>query len=214
MASVATLTGLAVSGARLVVVKRRLVADTVIGEAERRRAHRCAVEATVAEARWLVAAHLRGVVRLHRVRDTELESRLAGTSTLRTVAPALRARPAAGAALVAHVAATVEGLHRIGLVHGRIDLDHTIVAGPGRDRIHLCSPSGATSDSAADIAALGRLAAGLLSIWDRAPPGWESLIDEIADGSDRLRPRQVFDRFARLADRRPPRSLPTLARWR
>src|SRR6266508_506554 len=65
------------------------------------------------------------------------------------------------AGLVAAVAATLADLHDLGLVHGRLDETHILLAADGRPR--LCGMSQPPADSAPsdDVEALGELLASL-----------------------------------------------------
>jgi hypothetical protein len=61
------------------------------------------------------------------------------------------------AALAAAVAATLADLHEIGVVHGRLDSSHVLVAADGRPRLCGLSPTVAEVEPADDVAAVGRL---------------------------------------------------------
>ena len=197
-----TATVLAIDRGCLVVVKHRQVPDTVVTDVDRQRALRWARQATEAEARWLAAARGADVVALHRVGPSTIETRAAGGATLRTLAPALAADPAAAARVLASVAATLDRLHRRRLVHGHLALDHLVLTGPHRNRPVLCSPSGRERDPAVDLDGLARLTDQLMAAWGREPPGWAGLSAELADRRHRPLARHAAHRFDQLATRR------------
>jgi hypothetical protein len=157
------------------------------------------MEATAAEARWLADAGGREAVALHRVAGAGLATHLAGTATLRTLAPVLLHRPDRAARLLADLAGAVDRLHRRGLVHGRLTLDHVVLAGPERDRPKLCSPAGTATRPIDDVAGLIGIAEDLAAIWGWDPPGWRNALDDLEADWHRLRARSVAQRLERLA---------------
>ncbi|MDH3683110.1 MAG: hypothetical protein OEV40_24545 [Acidimicrobiia bacterium] len=174
---ITTTSSIELIGRRVVVVKRRRAID----EAEPAPNRPSLVSSlTEAEGRWLVAARHPDVVRVRRVTPAAgvLITDHAGLLTLRTCRLTLRA----GAGFLAAVAVTVADLHRRGLVHGNLRLDHVIVAGADRLRPVLCSPAppprGRSADPAADVLALADLA---VAVADRFPwaPRWRAVIDDL-----------------------------------
>lgn len=117
-----------------------------------------------AEARWLANARSPHVVRLISFEDSVIRTRHAGQTTLRTAT----ATPPEAAGLLLGLARTLVDLHGRGLIHGKLTLDHVIVAGAG-DRpngIVLCSPDGNASTPSDDLVAFGELVERLLERWD------------------------------------------------
>lgn len=149
-----TSTAIEVLDDHLVVVKRRAPAASLHETAESpgRRAVGQIRRQTEAEAVWLLAARGHAVVTVRTVDpDTgALSTDLAGMHTLRTT---LRRSPRTDrrelqtiAAMFADVAAIVAGLHRCGLVHGKLTLDHVVLTGPTLTSPVLCSPAGRAGD--------------------------------------------------------------------
>lgn len=117
-----------------------------------------------AEARWLANARSPHVVRLISFEHSTIRTRHAGQTTLRTAT----ATPPEAAGLLLGLARTLTDLHGRGLVHGKLTLDHVIVAGAG-DRpngIVLCSPDGSATSPSDDLVAFGELIERLLERWD------------------------------------------------
>lgn len=97
-----------------------------------------------------------GVVDLLTVAPDRITLAWAGGQTLATARPGV----AAAAGILAAVAGTVADLHRLGVVHGRLDPSHVILGPDGRPR--LCGLRGPglgerTAGPADDVAALGAL---------------------------------------------------------
>lgn len=108
------------------------------------------------EAARLRAARHPGIVELIAHDRERLELEWAGERTLELAVLDLDG----AAAMLAAVAAIIADLHDVGLVHGRLDPSHVIVAPDGRPR--LCGLSGPRGGDpaptpASDVAALGRL---------------------------------------------------------
>lgn len=108
------------------------------------------------EADRLRRARHPGVVEIATTSDDEIELVWAGAETLATATPTV---PEA-AAILAAVAATVADLHRLRIVHGRLDPSHVVLGPDGRPR--LCGLRGQAPDErppgpADDVAALGGL---------------------------------------------------------
>ena len=112
------------------------------------------------EAAMLARCRHPGVVDLLAVEDRALRLRHAGTS-LHRLGPF---PPDQAAGIVCAVADIVHALHRLGVVHGDLEAAHVLLDDRGRPR--LCGFGQAaerTDDGAADdVAAVGRLLAGLL----------------------------------------------------
>lgn len=113
------------------------------------------------EAARLERARHPGVVEVLRADDGRLELAWVGSHTLETTTLSV---PAAAGVLAA-VAVTVADLHGLGVVHGRLDPSHVILAGDGRPV--LCGLRGADPGEpepgpAEDVAAVGRLIDHLL----------------------------------------------------
>jgi serine/threonine protein kinase len=123
----------------------------------------------VHEAAVLERARHPGVVELVTLEQPEdgparLVTLVAGDQPLSS---ASRPPPARAAALLAAVASTLADLHSMGVVHGRVDPSHLVLAPDGRPV--LCGFSGATLDPGDgdpqphdDVAGVGRLARHLL----------------------------------------------------
>lgn len=108
------------------------------------------------EAERLGRARHPGVVELRSVSVDELVMAWAGAETLAT----FRLPIAEAAGLLVSVSETVADLHRLGLVHGRLDPSHVVIGRDGRPR--LCGmrgpdPGATQVGPADDVAALGRL---------------------------------------------------------
>lgn len=111
-----------------------------------------------AEAEALAAGRHPGVVELVEVAGDRLRTTMVdGARPLSELGP-LAAEEIAG--LLASVATTVADLHDRGVVHGGLDAGHVLVRPDGRPV--LCS-LGRGGEPAEDVAALGRLVAGLLA---------------------------------------------------
>lgn len=107
---------------------------------------------------------------------------------------------AAVAGLGAAVASTLADLHEMGLVHGRLDSSHVLVADDGRPR--LCGLAGAEGAVASDdVEALGALLGELLarcparprrrSAWRRRPDtAWRALEQVIEQATDPVATRR------------------------
>lgn len=113
------------------------------------------------EATRLTRARHPGVVEVLRSGDGRLELAWVGSHTLETTALSV---PAAAGVLAA-VAVTVADLHGLGVVHGRLDPSHVILAADGRPV--LCGlrgpgPGEPEPGPAEDVAAVGRLIDHLL----------------------------------------------------
>lgn len=111
-------------------------------------------------ARLRAAAHP-GVVPLLDHGEDHLTLGWVGGETLETARPGL----AGAAAIAASLAATLADLHRIGIVHGRLEPSHVVIGARGHP--HLCGlrgvdPDGVQPDPSDDVAALGRLLGRLL----------------------------------------------------
>lgn len=113
-----------------------------------------------AEAEWLRRAAGPGVVQLLVAGPPPvgIVTAHAGSHTWRTSAPA----PAPAAQLLASAMRTVARLHRQGLVHGALGLDHLIVSG---GQAVLCSPNLSATDQDLDRRALGDLAQDSIQRW-------------------------------------------------
>ena len=198
-------TSIAVVGGELVVAKRRRGSNRSDRPRGKPREPAEVTRATEAEARWLLAARGEAVVAVRRVDpDTGvLVTALAGQHTLRTVT-----HPSASAALVLRrVAVTVGRLHRLGLVHGRLTLDHVVLTGPRLDEPVLCSPEPSpltqpgrpATPPEVDLVALAAMAAKLKPSPGRAARRWQRTIDELQRRGPRLGPTGAAELFDRLA---------------
>lgn len=123
----------------------RKIAETDLGRARLR-----------LEADRLERSRHPGVVAVVDATDEVLVLAWAGTDTLATTRPPL----SVAAGILAAVATTVADLHELGIVHGRLEPDHVVLAGDGRPR--LCGLRGVDAGQvpatpADDVAALGRL---------------------------------------------------------
>jgi hypothetical protein len=104
------------------------------------------------------------------------------------------------AGLGAAVASTLADLHEMGIVHGRLDGSHVLVADDGRPR--LCGMAGAEGAVASDdVAALGALVAELLA---RCPDRPRRLLARRGPGTARRALEQVVEQATDpVATRRP-----------
>lgn len=197
-------TSIDVLGDELVVAKRRQV---------RNRSGCSRVESSVsdevagvteAEAAWLLAARGEAVVAVRRVDPDAglLITAMAGQHTLRTFPH----QPTATASILRRVAATVGRLHRLGLVHGRLTVDHVVLAGPALTEPVLCSPDPSRSTAAgctavppeADLVALVAMACKLKPSTGRPARRWQRVIDELRARSSGLGPAGAVELFTRL----------------
>ncbi|MGF1596341.1 MAG: hypothetical protein ACFCVK_05325 [Acidimicrobiales bacterium] len=196
-----------VDGGRLVVRKRRLVADPT---RPRRTAPVPAVEAAAAEARWLAAARHPGAVALRRFAPATATIELvhAGGATMASGCWS----PPVAARLLASACRTVTELHRRRLIHGKLTADHLVVAPSGRSEVVLCSPLGTAGDPGDDRRALAAIAAGLLEgwaddagadvgwmapVWRRPPTGWVDVVEALAGPGGLVTAARLLDRLAR-----------------
>ncbi len=106
--------------------------------------------------------------------DAQLRYRWAGDATLDTEPIEVDE----GLAIVASVAATLADLHRLGIVHGRIDASHVLLDADGSARLTGFGPGPDADDHALatpadDVAALGRL----LHLVAAGPPDLEPIPD-------------------------------------
>ncbi|MGI9612081.1 MAG: hypothetical protein ACR2QO_04175 [Acidimicrobiales bacterium] len=193
-----TSTAIEVLDDHLVVVKRRAPAASLhdTGARPARLGPDHIRRRTEAEAAWLLAAQGHAVVPVRTV-DPEvgsLTTDLAGVHTLRTM---LRRSPPSDkdelqtlAALLATVASTIGGLHRCGLVHGKVTLDHVILTGSAlRDPV-LCSPASrpgnetggrvrAADDPLIDVEALAKITANIDPGVGRHARRWQRSLADI-----------------------------------
>lgn len=126
------------------------------------------------EAAMLARCRHPGVVDLLGVEERSIRLRHAGTA-LGRLGP-FPADQAAG--IVCAVADVVHALHRLGVVHGDIEAAHVLLDERGRPRLCGFGQASDLTDEAAadDVAAIGRLLAGLLRTggdlpWSRPPGG-------------------------------------------
>lgn len=193
MAAVLTTTTIDTIGENVVVMKRRTPAGDGSARLRSAEALEIARTRTEAEGRWLAAAQHGGVVRLRRVSSTDgaLTTYFAAMLTLRTA----RLPPRQTAATLARVAETLGDLHRRGVVHGNLMLDHIVVAGHRLERPLLCSPSPEPCDDPAiDVMALASLVEQVGHHERTNGPfrrsnerrRWQRAIDELRNDSGRL----------------------------
>lgn len=138
-----------------------------------------------AEAAWLQAAARPGVVQLLSVSSdpTTIVTAHAGARTLRTA----RLAPLDGLRLMVATADLLAGLHRDGLVHGKLTVDHIIVGSAGPV---LCSPDGTIDDPTADVDGMARCMNELSKQWDASGATvawrqrWDQLATRLADATD------------------------------
>ena len=205
----------AVDGELVLVVVKRPPPEPISPDIDAVASARSAAD----EARWLSEVDHPGIVQLHR-HDPDLgtiETVHAGTTTLRTG----RLTPDAAANVLASAATTLADLHEQGRAHGNLGPDHIVLA---PERPVLCSPHGAITDEAADLAALARCIRTLLAQWEADRPAkralgvrrrpndhqhadrWRALADQLADDPGRpgaLTARRAATRLADLASRPP-----------
>ncbi len=135
-----------------------------------------------AEAAWLERAERPGIVRLVSISDEPftIVTEHAGSRTLRTAG----LEPEAGLEILTSVTSTLTELHRDGLVHGKLTVDHIIL---GADRAWLCSPDGNASDASLDLDGLARCMRELSRQWDTSGTRveWRDKWDHIADRLER-----------------------------
>jgi hypothetical protein len=153
-----------------------------------------------AEARWLDEARHSGVVVLRETSDDPFTiiTEHAGGATLRMTDRS----PDQIAAMMAAVARILADLHRAGMAHGKLTLDHIII---GSDGPVLCSPDGRIADAEVDLRALARCMRELRETWRRRDervdfgPAWDLLADRLEAGDDAtlsaLRASHFLDRM-------------------
>ncbi len=185
-------TSIEVLGDELVVVKRRTPLGPSPAAGRRSTVEDDLARSTEAEAAWLLAARGAAVAAVRRVDTVDglLVTALAGQHTLRTV----RHGPAATATVLAALATALARIHRLGLVHGGLTIDHVVVTGPSLTEPVLCSPkpslptpsppgalptAAATAMAGTDLAALAAMAARLGPIGRRQAHRWRRVIDEL-----------------------------------
>ena len=192
-------------------VERRDGRLVAVKEADPASAERLAREAEV-----LARAQVPGVVQLVAPPSPTHPVMLTGWVGGRTLADLPRPLPASrAAALVVALAATLERLHRVGLVHGAVSAEHVLLDARGRPV--LCGfadagPAGSTRAGPAssgdapaprrpadDVAGLGRLLADLLR--ELEPDGHGARSDVVAGSGgrrgERRRRRALLDLAAR-----------------
>jgi eukaryotic-like serine/threonine-protein kinase len=148
------------------------------------------IAALAHEAERLALASHPGVVALVEHRETddgaELITRFAGEPLDRWRGTLVRL-----AGLGAAIAATLADLHEMGIVHGRLDATHVLLAGDGRPRLCGLSHAG-EAKPADDVAALGALLAKLLTqtrpaprhggiAWRRGPHAERRAVEQVLD---------------------------------
>ncbi len=157
-----------------------------------------------AEAKWLAKAHHHGVVRLHRFDPDPLTiiTEHAGTETLRTKVAA----PPEAAAVLAQVCATLAALHSRSLVHGKLTLDHIVLAG---SKALICSPDGVSDDPLVDLASLAQIVDTLIERWDAAETTvanrvvWYQLASRLRQESGPYGAKRAIGTLAKLSERQP-----------
>jgi len=151
------------------------------------------------EARWLLAARGARVVTIRHVDPTSgvLATDLAGLHTLRTFSH----RPPAAAAVLTAVAATLADLHRRGLVHGNLAVDHILLGGEELLSPLLCSPAAEQWElgPAADVLAMADLAEHVGPTAGRHARRWRRVTAQLHRNADRLGARAVAKLFTELA---------------
>lgn len=186
MATRVTLTPAARSSDPLVVSKVQLTND----RGDRR-----------AESAWLEQAARPGIVRLVSTSNEPftIVTEHAGAKTLRTG----NLDPDAALAVLTDVTNTLAGLHRDGLVHGKLTVDHIVL---GSDRTWLCSPDGHAANPSHDLDALARIMQELAHQWDesgnRTPwrDQWNEIADRLERGEDPSRSaKRALQALGRLA---------------
>ena len=208
-----TATSIETLGDDLVVAKRRLPVGSVAGAVAGAAASIDAIDAdirrsTAAEARWLLAAQGVGIVAVRRVEPASglLVTRLAGQHTLRTVS----LPPPQAAAILSELASTVASLHRRGLVHGRLDLDHVVLAGSRLTRPVLCSPGGLSTvakpgggslETEVDVLALAAMADRLRPTTGLASRRWRRTLARLRGQGGVLGALAAAELFRALAGR-------------
>lgn len=171
-----------------------------------------------AEAKWLAEAHHHGVVRLHRFTEDPptIVTEHAGTDTFRTRTTS----PSEAAAVLAQVCATLAALHARELVHGKLTLDHIVLAGK---KAMLCSPDGEADDPLVDLAGIASIIDTLLARWDDSATTvtnrtiWEQLAGRLRQISGPYGAKRAIGTLAKLSERQPvvaPSTQPRTGRQR
>lgn len=149
------------------------------------------------EAAMLARCRHPGVVDLLAVDDRALRLRHAGTA-LHRLGPF---PPDQAAGIVCAVADIVHALHRLGVVHGDLEAAHVLLDDRGRPR--LCGFGQAaerTDDGAADdVAAMGRLLAGLLRAGAHLP--WAHPVPGVRGSARQRQARKELDGIVAQATR-------------
>ncbi|MGH1504990.1 MAG: hypothetical protein ACRBI6_15670 [Acidimicrobiales bacterium] len=127
------------------------------------------VALTAAEARWLRDAAGPGVVELHD-HDPDADALITAYAGPRTLASAVTERRSPPAATVIawlrSVSATLDRIHRAGLIHGQVRPDHVVVAGRAAALISpRVLPRGDGASMADDLAGLGSLVTHAAWVW-------------------------------------------------
>lgn len=185
---------------RPVVTKKRVAVDPWRGADLAQPALAEARRATKAEAGWLAEARHGGVIRLRRVCVDQawFETDLAGLHSLRTALLA----PTAVTAALATTATTLAELHRRGLTHGNLALEHVIVNPTRVSAAVLCSPTARQTSHQGPQVDLDRLVAMVAAVGPPEGAGarrWARLVADLGAVAD-------LDEAARLLSR--------ASRWR
>ena len=172
-----------------------------------------------AESVWLEQAARPGIVRLVSTSNEPftIVTEHAGAKTLRTG----NLDPDAALAVLTDVTATLAELHRDGLVHGKLTVDHIVL---GSDRTWLCSPDGHADDPSHDLDALARIMQELAHQWDESGTRtawrdqWNEIADRLEHGEDPSRSaNRTLQALGRLAPTDDDIATPTVDRtidWR
>ena len=157
------------------------------------------------EAAVLRRAAQPGVVEIVAASESRLRLRHAGTALSQIGAIA----PDHAAAVLRATAEIVDDLHRLGLVHRRIDADHIVISDRGRPR--LCgfgdAGEGDEAEQAQDVLALGQLLDRLL---DQAGDAlWSPTHRGVRAATKRKRAMAAFRTAAAAAQRPEPGQRPT-----
>jgi tRNA A-37 threonylcarbamoyl transferase component Bud32 len=135
-----------------------------------------------AEANWLERAARPGIVRVVSVSADPftIVTEHAGSRTLRTAG----LDPDAALGVLIAVATTLAELHRDGLVHGKLTVDHIIL---GANDTWLCSPDGNADDASLDLDSIARCMRELARQWDASGTraAWRDQWDDIAGRLER-----------------------------